>query len=68
MHGTSKQISASGPTVLQRSEEKEIVVACVSLAEMGFGMTQELVQVVLFDYLKDNDIPNPFKGGVPGKD
>ena len=68
VHGTSKQIGASGPTVLQRSEEKEIAVACVSLAEMGFGITRKLVQVVLFDYLKDNDIPNPFKGGVPGKD
>ena len=52
---------------MQRSEEKEIAVACVSLAEMGFGITPELVQVVLFDYLEDNDIPNPFKGEVPGK-
>lgn len=34
----------------------------------GIGITRELVEVVLFDYIKDNDIPNPFKGGVPGKD
>ena len=35
---------------------------------MGFGITRELVEAVLFDYIKDNDIPNPFNGGVPGKD
>ena len=68
VHDTSKQIGAGGPTVLQKSEEKEIAVACVSLAEMGFGITRELVEVVLFDYIKENDIPNPFNGGVPGRD
>ena len=56
----NKLVATGGTTVLQRSEEKEIAVTCVSLAEMGFKMTQELVDVLLFDYLKDNDIPNPF--------
>ena len=68
VHDTAKQTGAGGPTVLQKSEEREIAVACVSLAEMGFGITRELVEAVLFDYIKDNDIPNPFNGGVPGKD
>ena len=35
---------------------------------MGFGITQELIEAVLLDYIKDNDIPNPFNRGVPGKD
>ena len=68
VHDTSKQIGAGDPTVLQKSEVREIAVACVSLAEMGFGITQELVEVVLFDYIKDNNIPNLSNGGVPGRD
>ena len=31
-------------------------------------VTRELVQVVIYDYLQDNSIENPFTGGVPGKD
>ena len=63
VHNTSKQIGAGGPTVLQI--RREIAVACVLLAEMGFGITRELVERDLFDYIRDNDIPNHFNGGVP---
>ena len=35
---------------------------------MGYGLTKDLVEVVIYDYLRDNDIPNPFTGGVPGRD
>jgi len=31
-------------------------------------VTRELVQVVIYDYLQDNNIENPFTGVVPGKD
>ena len=39
VHDTSRKIGAGGPTVLQRSEEREIAAACVLLVEMGFGIT-----------------------------
>ena len=35
---------------------------------MRYGLTKDLVEVVIYDYLKENDIPNPFTGGVPGRD
>ena len=35
---------------------------------MGYGLTKDLVEVVIYDYLKENDILNPFTGGVPGRD
>ena len=35
---------------------------------MGFGINRELVEAVLFDYIKDKNISNPFKEGVPGRD
>ena len=53
-----------GPTVLTMSEEREIAMTCITLAEMGFGITCALVEVVIFDYLKDNGIENPFHGLV----
>jgi len=43
-------------------------MTCVSFAKIGFGITRALVEVVIFDYLNDNGIENPFHGGVSGKD
>ena len=48
--------------------EKEIVLACTTLAGMGYGLTRELVEQIVYEYLKDNEIPNPFVGSVPGRD
>ena len=39
------------------------------LQVIGFGMTKELVGVIIHDYLKDQPTQsNPFQHGVPGKD
>ena len=35
---------------------------------MGFGLTKELIEVVVLDYIKENNIKVPFTGGIPGKD
>ena len=40
----------------------------MTLADMGFGLTKAVVEVVVFEYLKDKSIPNPSNDGVPGKD
>jgi len=54
--------------VLTHDEECEIALTCMTLVDMGFGLTKALVEVVVFEYLKDKSIPNPFNDGVPGKD
>ena len=64
----SKKIGAGGPTVLSSSEEHEIVLTCITLADMGFGLTRELISKVIQDYICDKEIQNPFTDGVPGKD
>ena len=62
-------IGAGHPTVLTKKEEEEIVATIQALQEIGFGLTKELVSVVIRDYLKDQPYrPNPFNDGVPGKD
>ena len=68
LKGKSKKAGAGGPTVLMAAEEREVALTCLALADVGFGLTRELVEVVISDYLKDHSIPNPFTGGVPGKD
>ena len=69
-HMTSqrKQVGKWGPTVLTHDEEREIALTCMTLADMGFGLTKAVVEVVVFEYLKDKSILNPFNDGVPGKD
>lgn len=52
--------------MLTYSEEGEIAVTCTVLADMGFSLTKELVEVVVSDYLKENSISNPFTNGTPG--
>ena len=40
-------IGAGGPTALKSKDEQEIVITCQVLAEMGFGMTKQLVETVV---------------------
>ena len=66
--GSVGKIGAGAPTALAKSEEKEIVVTLQVLQEIGFGLTRELVGVVIRDYLHDQPCPNRFRDGLPGKD
>ena len=54
LKGKSKKAGAGGPTVLTAAEEREVALTCLALADMGFGLTRELVGVVLSDYLQDH--------------
>ncbi|KAI4463183.1 hypothetical protein MML48_4g00006683 [Holotrichia oblita] len=40
----------------------------MTLAEWGFGMDRFQLKILVQDYLKRTDRPNPFKDGIPGKD
>ena len=69
VRGKVAKIGPGAPTVLSEMEEKEIVISLQVLQEMGFGLTKELVGVVIRDYLKDQPYrPNPFRDGLPGRD
>ena len=50
---------------LQHHDEQEIVLTCQVLAEMGFGVTRKLVEVVVADYVRENNILTPFTDGKP---
>ena len=54
LHGKSKRVGAGAPTVLSPREEQEIVLSCQVLTEMGFGLTKELVEVIVVDYIREN--------------
>ena len=67
--GCYKKLGAGAPTILTHEEEREIVISLQVLQESGFGLTKELVGVIVRNYLKDQPFrPNPFRSGVPGKD
>ena len=61
---TNSGIGAGAPTILSPAEEKELVTTLQVLQEIGFGLTKELVGVVICDYLKDQPTHlNPFQYG-----
>ena len=64
LKGISKKTGAGGPTVLMAVEEREVALTCLTLADMEFGLTRGLVEMVFMNYLKDNSILNPFTGGT----
>ena len=67
--GKHTKIGAGKPTILSPAEEHEIVVTLQVLQEIGFGLTKDLVGVVICDYMKDQPMrPNPFQQGIPGHD
>ena len=45
------RIGAGAPTVLTKEEEREVVATTQVLQQMGFGLTKELVGIVIKDYL-----------------
>ena len=63
------KVGAGHPTVFSIAEEKELVAILQVLQEIGFGLTKELVSVVISDYLHDQPFRfNPFNDNSPGKD
>ena len=62
-----EQVGKGGPTVLTSIEEREIALTC-DIRRHGFCLTKDLVEVVLFEYIKEQQIPNPFHNGIPGRD
>ena len=68
LEGKFEKVGRGGPTVLTAAEERQIVQACIALADMGFGVTRELVAKIVHDYVQENGIANPFTDGVPGRD
>ena len=68
LHGSRDNVGAGRPTVLSALEEKEIVVTLQVLQEMGFPLTREIAAGVIRDYLKEEEIPNPFRNDIPGND
>ena len=52
---------------VRRDEESKIVLTCQILAEMGFPLTKGYVEVVVTDYLKNQNRMSSFgPSGVPG--
>ena len=66
--GKSGKVGAGRPTVLTPAEEKEIVVTCQVLQELGYGLTREIVTDVIHHFLKDQGWLSPFKDSSPGPD
>ena len=66
--GKSGKVGAGRPTVLTPAEEKEIVVTCQVLQELGYGLTREIVTDVIHHFLKDQGRLSPFKDSSPGPD
>ena len=66
--GKSSKVGAGRPTVLTPAEEREIVISCQVLQELGYGLTREIVTEVIHHFLNDQGRPLPFKDGHPGPD
>ena len=63
--GMHKRVGSGAPTVLSHHDEQEMVLTCQVPAEMGFGVTRKLVEVVVADYVQENNILTPFTDGKP---
>ena len=69
MRGVRKKRYGGGSTILTRDEEHEIVLTCQILAEMGFPLTKDYVEVVVRDYLSSQEGRSGAFGstGLPGR-
>ena len=65
LRGVRSKRYGGGSTVLTHDEEREIVVTCQVLSEMGFPLTKAYVKVVVRDYLKSEG--GFGSSGLPGR-
>ena len=55
------------PTVLTSEEEARLAGYCVTMADMGFGLTQEGIMAMAFAILEKTGRNHPFKSGHAGR-
>ena len=69
VRGVRKKHYGGGSTILTRDEEHEIVLTWQILAEMGFPLTKDYVEVVVRDYLSSQEGRSGAFGstGLPGR-
>lgn len=68
VRSVSSKRYGGGSTVLTLDEEREIVITCQVLAEMGFPLTKAYVEVVVRDYLRSEGRSSVFgPSGLPGR-
>ena len=53
---------------MTQAEEREIVISCQVLQELGFGLTRDIVNGVVCEYLAASSRSQQFKHGLPGPD
>ena len=69
VRGVRSKRYGGGSTVLSKEEEREVVITCQVLADMGFPLTKDYVEVVVRDYLRGQEGRGRAFGssGVPGR-
>ena len=55
------------PTVLTSEEEARLAEYCVSMADMGFGLTREGIMAMAYAIVKKTGRNHPFKSGHAGR-
>lgn len=62
------RMGAGRPTVLNNDVEKQIATCLIARAQIGFPCDKEELKQLVSEYVKANNIPNPFHDNVPGED
>jgi hypothetical protein len=55
------------PRVLTREEEAHIAEYCVSMADMGFGLTREGIMAMAYSIVEKTGRTHPFQSGHAGR-
>lgn len=55
------------PTVLTKEEESRLADYCVTMADMGFGLTRETVMAMAYAIVEKTGREHPLKSGHAGR-
>ena len=51
LRGLQSCVGAGKPLILSREKEREITASCIVMQELGFGLTEDIVSLVVSQYL-----------------
>lgn len=63
-----KSVSQGRSTIIPFEKEQQLANGLKTLEKWGWGLSRKEVLELVGSYTRRNNIPNPFKDGIPGED
>jgi hypothetical protein len=66
--GKCESFKVGRKTALTETAERVLVRMLLYMSDMALGLDRDNIRLVVANFVKEKNLPTPFKNGIPGKD